>query len=36
MSTITLSEAKRFVGDRDCQIGDFLYMDPITPTKLRG
>jgi hypothetical protein len=27
MSTITLSEAKTLVGDRDCHIGDFLYMD---------
>jgi hypothetical protein len=29
MSTITLSKAKKLVGDRDCHIGDLLYMDPI-------
>jgi hypothetical protein len=29
MSTITLSKAKKLVGDRDCHIGDFLYMAPI-------
>ena len=29
MSTITLSKAKELVGDRDCHIGDFLYMAPI-------
>jgi hypothetical protein len=29
MSTIMLSKAKKLVGDRDCHIGDFLYMDPI-------
>jgi hypothetical protein len=36
MSTITLSEAKTLVGDRDCHIGDFLYMDPdvALPTSL--
>jgi hypothetical protein len=29
MSTISLSKAKELVGDRDCHIGDFLYMAPI-------
>ena len=29
MSTITLSKAKELVGDRSCQIGDFLYMNPV-------
>jgi hypothetical protein len=29
MSTITLSRAKKLVGDRNCHIGDFLYMAPI-------
>ena len=29
MSTIMLSRAKKLVGDRNCHIGDFLYMAPI-------
>ena len=29
MSTITLSKAKEWVGDRGCRVGDFLYMAPI-------
>ena len=39
MSTITLSKAKELVGDRGCQVGDFLYMARLpyqTPWVMRS